>query len=106
MIPDLSLFVAAGSAPSGPSGFLTFLPLVLIGAIFYFLVIAPERRRRKQLQSKVEALKKGDRVLTQGGLFGEVVSTEPTTVVLQIADGVRVKAVKSSITGLAEDLTP
>ena len=53
----------------------------------------------------MEALKKGDRVVTQGGVFGDVVSTEPTTVILQIADGVRVKVTKSSITGLAEEST-
>ncbi|MDE2689063.1 MAG: preprotein translocase subunit YajC [Acidobacteriota bacterium] len=100
MIPDFALFVATGG---GPSGLIQFLPLILIGAIFYFLLIAPERRRRKQLQATVEALKKGDRVVTQGGVFGDVVSTEPTTVILQIADGVRVKVTKSSITGLAEE---
>ncbi len=100
MIPDSALFVAAGSAPSA---LVQFLPFILIGAILYFLVVAPERRRRKQLQETVAALSKGDRVLTQGGLFGEVVSTEPTTVILKIADGVKVKVVKSAISGLAEE---
>ena len=100
MIPDSNLFVAAGGAPSG---LIQILPLILIGGIFYFLLIAPERRRRKQLQAAVEALKRGDRVLTQGGLYGEVVSTEPNDVILKIADGVKVKVTKAAVSGLAEE---
>ena len=100
MIPDSMLFVAAGGAPSG---LIQILPLILIGGIFYFLLIAPERRRRKQLQATVEALKRGDRVLTQGGVYGEVVSTEPNAVILKIADGVKVKVTKAAVSGLAEE---
>ena len=100
MIPDSNLFVAAGGASSG---LIQILPLILIGGIFYFLLIAPERRRRKQLQATVEALKRGDRVVTQGGLYGEVVSTEPTSVILKIADGVKVKVTKAAVSGLAEE---
>ena len=100
MIPDSNLFVAAGGAPSG---LIQILPLILIGGIFYFLLIAPERRRRKQLQATVEALKRGDRVLTQGGLYGEVVSTESNDVILKIADGVKVKVTKAAVSGLAEE---
>ncbi|MCE2558039.1 MAG: preprotein translocase subunit YajC [Acidobacteria bacterium] len=100
MIPDSNLFVAAGGAPSG---LIQILPLILIGGIFYFLLIAPERRRRKQLQATVEALKRGDRVVTQGGLYGEVVSTEPTSVILKIADGVKVKVTKAAVSGMAEE---
>jgi preprotein translocase subunit YajC len=100
MIPDSNLFVAVGGAPSG---LIQILPLILIGGIFYFLLIAPERRRRKQLQATVEALKRGDRVLTQGGLYGEVVSTEPNDVILKIADGVKVKVTKAAVSGLAEE---
>lgn len=100
MILDSTLFVAAGGmAP----GLVQLLPLVLIGGIFYFLLIAPERRRRRQLQETVEALKRGDRVLTQGGIFGEVVSTEPNAVILKIADGVKVKVTKAAVSGLAEE---
>ena len=100
MIPDYLLFAAAGT---GPSILVQLLPLLLIGGIFYFLLIAPERRRRQQLQKTVEALKRGDRVLTQGGLYAEVVSTEPTAVIVKIADGVKVKVAKAAITGLAEE---
>lgn len=100
MIPDSILFVAAGG---GASGLVSILPLILIGGIFYFLLIAPERRRRKQLAATVEALKRGDRILTQGGLYGEVISTEPNAVIVKIADGVKVKVTKAAVTGLAEE---
>ncbi len=99
MIPDSTLFVAAGGMPSG---LMSILPLILIGGIFYFLLIAPERRRRQQLRKTVEALKRGDRIVTQGGLYGEVVSTEPDAVIVKIADGVKVKMTKAAVTGLAE----
>ena len=99
MIPDFTLFVAAGILPSG---LMSILPLILIGGIFYFLLIAPERRRRQQLRKTVEALKRGDRIVTQGGLYGEVVSTEPDTVIVKIADGVKVKMTKAAVTGMAE----
>ncbi len=100
MIPDFTLFVAAGILPSG---LVQILPLILIGGIFYFLLIAPERRRRQQLRRTVEALKRGDRILTQGGLHGEVVSTESNTVIVKIADGVKVKVTKAAVSGLAEE---
>ncbi len=103
MISDLTLFVATTGMPSG---LIQILPLILIGGIFYFLLIAPERRRRRQLQETVEALKRGDRILTQGGLHGEVVSTEPNAVILKIADGVKVKVTKTAVSGLAEEPKP
>ncbi len=99
MILDYTLFVATGGMPSG---LIQILPLILIGGIFYFLLIAPERRRRQQLRKTVEALKKGDRILTQGGIHGEVVSTEPDAVIVKIADGVKVKMTKAAVSGLAE----
>ena len=100
MILESTLFVATGGMPSG---LVQILPLILIGGIFYFLLIAPERRRRQQLRKTVEALKRGDRIVTQGGLHGEVVSTEPNAVIVKIADGVKVKVTKAAVTGLAEE---
>ncbi len=82
---------------------LGFVPLIAIFAIFYFLVIAPSRKRQKALQATVAALKKGDRVVTSGGIFGEVVSVDKATLILKIADNVRVKISKSNISGLQGD---
>jgi preprotein translocase subunit YajC len=68
--------------------------------IFYFIVWMPARRRQKSFQEMVEALKKGDRVVTTGGLYGEIVSVDSSTVILKIADAVKVKVAKSAIATL------
>jgi preprotein translocase subunit YajC len=75
------------------------LPLGFL-LIFYFIVWVPQRRRQKAFQAMVDALKKGDRVVTVGGLYGEIVSTDGSTVILKIADTVKVKVAKSAISAL------
>lgn len=86
---------------ASPSAFAQFLPLILVFGIFYFLVIAPMRKRQKALQAMVEALKKGDRVVTNGGIYGEVASLDADTLILKIADNVKIRIAKSAVTGLA-----
>ncbi len=83
-----------------PNPWLQFVPLILIFFIFYFLVIQPMRKKQMELQKTIDALKKGDGVVTTGGLYGEVVSVESSTLILKIADGVKVKVLKSAISGL------
>jgi preprotein translocase subunit YajC len=83
--------------------FISFVPLILIFAIFYFLVIAPARKRQKKLQATIDALQRGDRVITTGGIYGEVVSTEGGVIFLKVADNVRLKVTKSAIAGLEKD---
>ncbi|HBL25959.1 MAG TPA: preprotein translocase subunit YajC [Acidobacteria bacterium] len=75
------------------------LPLGFL-LIFYFIVWVPARRRQKDFQTMVEALKKGDRIVTTGGLYGEIVSVDTSTVILKIADSVKVKIAKSAIGSL------
>ncbi len=82
---------------------LQFAPMFLIFALFYVLMIVPSRKRQKALQQLLENLKKGDRVVTNGGLYGEVVAVTGATVVLKVADNVRVRVAKSAITGLEPD---
>jgi preprotein translocase subunit YajC len=79
------------------------LPLVAIFAIFYFLLVAPMRKRQRALQQLVENLKKGDRVLTNGGLYGEIAAIDGPTVLLKVADNVKLKVAKSAISGLEAD---
>lgn len=75
-------------------------PMFIIFAIFYFLLVMPMRKRQKALQQTIETLKKGDKVLTNGGLYGEVAGVEPTFLILKIADNVKVRVAKSAIAGL------
>jgi preprotein translocase subunit YajC len=82
---------------------LQFAPMFLIFALFYVLMIVPSRKRQKALQQLLENLKKGDRVVTSGGLYGEVAAVTGATVVLKVADNVKVRVAKSAITGLEPD---
>ena len=91
-----------GQAPGGQSPWLGFVPMIAIFAIFYFLLVAPMRKRQKRLQQTIEALKKGDRVVTTGGLYGEITGIEGPVAWLKIADNVRVRVAKSAISGLEE----
>jgi preprotein translocase subunit YajC len=102
MIAMPSLLVLLQAGP-GMQQLVSFVPLILIFVIFYFLVIAPARKRQKKLQSTIDALKRGDRVITTGGIYGEVVSTEGGVVFLKVADNVRLKMSKSSIAGLEQE---
>ena len=85
-----------------PNPWLQFVPLIAIFFIFYFLVIAPMRKKQNELQKTIDALQKGDRIVTNGGLHGEVVAVESAVVIVRIADGVKVKISKSAVAGLQE----
>ena len=90
-------FLAAGSAGASPPGWLQFLPIVGMIAIFWFLIIRPQMRRQKDHQAKISAVKKGDQVITAGGLLGKVIKVDDHYAEIEIAQGVRVKAVKSTL---------
>lgn len=84
-------------APSSPFGGFSILPMVLIFAILWFVMIGPERKNKKQREALLANLKKGDEVMTSSGLYAKVASIQDDVVVLQIADGVRAKYSRSSI---------
>jgi preprotein translocase subunit YajC len=90
---------AAAAAPANPTiAFLIqFGPILIIFAIMYMLLIRPQQQRQKQMDQMLKAVKKGDRVLTTGGILGTIVGVEDTKAVLRIADDVKVEITKSSI---------
>jgi preprotein translocase subunit YajC len=96
---------APAAAPSsGPGGMVvSFLPFVLIFVVFYFLLILPQQRKQKKHRALLEALKKGDRVLTTGGLLGTVAALNKNVVTIQVADNVRVKIRREYIAELQEE---
>jgi preprotein translocase subunit YajC len=85
---------------SEPSLFVSLLPLIIIFALFYFLLIRPQTRRAKEHRKMVEALKEGDEVVTQGGILGRVTRVEEQFVTVQIADGVKVRVQRHAVGNL------
>lgn len=79
-----------------------FLPIIAIVVIFYVLVILPASRQRKKTEAMLASLKKGDKVLTTGGVYGQVQSVDGETVYLKIAENVKIKVAKSAVTALVE----
>ncbi|MEW9853829.1 preprotein translocase subunit YajC [Novosphingobium sp. M1R2S20] len=92
----LSLLAAAGTAGEPPI-WLSYLPFVAMGLIFWFLILRPQMKQQKEHRAKLSAIKKGDEVLTGGGLVGKVVRVDDHYAEIEIAQGVRVKAVKTTI---------
>jgi preprotein translocase subunit YajC len=90
-------------AQFGGGGLMQFLPLIVIMGIFYMLLILPAQRRQKKTQEMINALKNGDKVITNGGILGTIVGIEGDTVQLRIADQVKVKILRSAVTGLQPD---
>ncbi|MHB8172977.1 MAG: preprotein translocase subunit YajC [Nitrospirota bacterium] len=82
---------AAGAPGAGPSMFQSIIPLVIIFGIFYFLLIRPQSKKAKEHKAMLDALKKGDRVITSGGIFGTIQSLTANTVVLIISENVKIK---------------
>ena len=98
-----TLFQLAQAGAQAPSALVQFVPILLIFGIFYFLLLAPMRKRQKQHQVLLGALKRGDRVVTNGGLLGEIAAVEEKVVHLKLGDNVKVRVVKSAIAGLEGD---
>ncbi len=91
--------LAAAAAPSGgASFFMNTIPLVLIFVIFWFLMIRPQQKRMREHAAQIAAVKKGDRVVTGGGLNGKVVKVGDSEVEIDLGQNVRVTAVKSTLT--------
>jgi len=82
------------------SGFGTFIPLILMFAIFYFLLIRPQQKKAKAQKQLLASIKKGDRVVSSGGLYGIVTGLTDDVVTMEIAPKVRVKVSRGSISGI------
>jgi preprotein translocase subunit YajC len=94
---NLALGLAVQSQPGGVA---LFLPLILIMGIFYFLMILPAQRRQKKVTEMLSTLKNGDKVITNGGIYGTIVGLEGDTVQLRIAEQVKMKVARNAIAGL------
>ncbi|MEO8274641.1 MAG: preprotein translocase subunit YajC [Thermoanaerobaculia bacterium] len=82
------------------SPLVSLVPIFLVFGIFYFLLLAPMRKRQKALAKVVADLKRGDRVVTNGGLIGEIAAVEDRIVHLKLADNVKVRVLRSAVAGI------
>jgi preprotein translocase subunit YajC len=103
------LSILLDSAPAGPgnlgnSGMSGILMIVVIVVIFYFFLIRPQQKRQKAIQKAREAMKPGDKVVTSGGLYGRIKEVSDKYMVLEIAEGVRVRIDKASVFASPEDV--
>ena len=99
------LFAQSPNIPTG-SGIAAFLPLILMGLIIYFLIIRPQSKQRKQHDTTIAGLKKGDKILTRGGLYGKIVNFQgknDNKVTIDEGSGVKLNITRSYIAGLASN---
>jgi preprotein translocase subunit YajC len=104
------LAFAMGGAPGGAGGtaggmaaFQQIIPLVFMFAIFYFLLIRPQQKKAKEHKALLESMKKGDNVITAGGVHGKVTAVENELVTLEVANNVNIKITKSYIAAIKKD---
>ncbi|WP_207478548.1 preprotein translocase subunit YajC [Arenibaculum pallidiluteum] len=104
------MLVSTAWAQTGPAPgafeFASFLPLVLIFIVFYFLLIRPQQKRMKEHRTMLDALRRGDRVVTGGGIIGTVTKADADEVTVEIAENVRVRVLKSTITSILQKTEP
>jgi preprotein translocase subunit YajC len=96
-------YAMGGSPGGGAGGLMGLLPILLMFVIFYFLLIRPQQKTARKHQDFIKNLKVGDRVVTTGGLHGEVKGLTETTVTLEVAEKVRVKVTRSAISGSSQE---
>jgi len=95
--PSISFLADAAAQPAGPFSS-PIIPMVCMGLIFYFMLIRPQQKRQKELQSRISSLKTGDKVVTNGGIHGIVANVKDgSTLSLKVADNVRIEVDKSAI---------
>jgi len=96
-------FALAPAGPDGnPSPFSMLIPILGMLLIFYFLLIRPQQKRQKETRKMIAAIKTGDRVLTTAGIYGTVAGIKDNTLILKIADNVKVEILKSAVTAVVE----
>lgn len=93
-------------APGGSGGFTSFIPLILMFVIFYFLLIRPQQKKSKEHKQMIENLKTGDRIVTSGGLHGRVTGVSESALTVEIAEKVRVKVNRGSVSAIMQAGSP
>jgi preprotein translocase subunit YajC len=104
LVPALALAEAA-AAQGQPPAWVQMVPLIAMVGIFYFLILRPQQKREKQRQGFISALKRGDEVVLSSGILGRVEGMTDQVITLEIADGVRVKVLRTAIASSVQAMT-
>ena len=99
MLQDVGPVIAMGASPDGTGALVQVVPFVLILGIFYFIILLPTKRKQQKVQAFLDALKVNDKVVTTGGIYGQITKLDDQRVELQIADKVRIKVSRQAIGG-------
>src|ERR1700741_1548205 len=91
--------LAMAASPEGGSTWLQLVPFVIVLGIFYFIILLPMKRKQQKVQQFLDSLKVGDRVITTGGIYGQVTRLADQSLQLQVADKMRIEVAKSAIGG-------
>jgi preprotein translocase subunit YajC len=94
------------AAGQGAGGFSAFVPLILMFVIFYFLLIRPQQKKQKQHRTMIENLKKGDRIITGGGIHGRIMNVDENVLTVEIADQVKVKLNRGNVATTLQTAPP
>ena len=105
-VTDPASAQAAAPAAGGAAAFAQFVPLILVFVIMYFLIMRPQQKKMRQHREMIGALKKGDNVITQGGILGKVVAVRDEEVEVEIAQGVRIRVVRATIAQVVNRAAP
>lgn len=97
---------AAGASASGTDMLMSFAPFILIFVVMWFLLIRPQQKKQKEHRAMVAALKRGDRVVTNGGIYGQVSHVADDHLMVEIADGVKIKVVRDAIAAVPSKPEP
>jgi len=101
---NLAYLYLMGPTPEGQNPLVTFLPLILVFVIFYFFMIRPQVRKQKELTNYRSSLKKGDKIITTGGIYGRVTDVKDNTVTVDVGDNILLKIDKSAVLKDASDI--
>ena len=93
----------AGGQGGQAGGIAGFLPLIILFAIFYFLLIRPQQKKAKEHREMIANLKKGNRIVTSGGIYGTIQSIDDTTIGLEIAEKVKIKVTRGNVAAVISD---
>ncbi len=99
---SLTFLAQAASAPEQPPVLFQFMPLIIIAVLFYFLLIRPQQKKQKEHQKLVSGIKTGDKVVTSAGIHGIVANVKEATVLLKVADNVKIEMDKAAVASVSK----